>query len=122
MTKWIALALAVILIGLAAWGIFAETPALTIVVDGQEMSGSWKGAIGIGGMMLAFVASLCAATLLLFVFAGVWIIVLGLIIVGAMIFAAGISPLLLSLLVPLAIVWAFVALVKHKSGTESPRS
>ena len=115
MSRKIAIALAVALMLLAAWGVMSESPAVKVIVDGQEIGAPWRGALGVGGVIVAFVASLCAATLLLFVFAGMWIILVGLVILAGIVFIGGISPLFLPLLIPIAVVWAFIALLRHKN-------
>jgi len=114
MAKRTVMALVILMLALAAWGVFFENNAISIVVNGKEITGPLKGAIGAGGMLIALIALLCAATLLVLVFTGVGIIVLGiLILVGVIAFAMA-SPLLLTLLIPVAIVWLVVALTGNK--------
>ncbi len=114
MAKRTVMALVILMLALAAWGVFFENNAISIVVNGKEITGPLKGAIGAGGMLIALIALLCAATLLVLVFTGVGIIVLGiLILVGVIAFAMA-SPLLLTLLIPVAIVWLVVAMTGNK--------
>lgn len=115
MTRKIAIGLVLCMFIIAAWGVFFENNIITVIIDGQEVSGPLRGAIGVGGMLVAFIASLCAAMLLLFVFAGIWVFMLGVLIVACVTFAAGVSPLFLTVLVPVAVVWAFLAIVLHKT-------
>jgi hypothetical protein len=115
MAKKIAIALAVLMFAMAVWGLFFESNSVNIVINGQPVTGPLKGMIGAGGMVIALIALFCAATLLVFAFAGIGIIVLGCLILGAVILAAFAFPFLLPLLIPLAIVWGFIALARHKS-------
>jgi hypothetical protein len=107
-------ALVVPMLALAAWGVFFENNAFSIVINGKEVTGPLKGAIGAGGMLVALIALLCAATLLVLVFAGVGIVVLGLLILVGAIGLAAASPMLLTLLIPVAIVWLVVAMAGRR--------
>ncbi len=74
---------------IVGWALFAESNAVTIVINGQEVNGPLKGAIGIG------------------------VIVLGLVVLAGLVLAMLAFPFLLPVLIPLAIVWAFVAIVRR---------
>jgi hypothetical protein len=115
MTKKTAIFLAVIMLALVAWGLFFEGGAIRIVINGQELTGPLKGAIGAAGLIVASTALFCAAIFLVFVFAGVGIFVLGGVIVVGLILAGLTFPFLLLLLFPLAIVWVFIAMTGHGS-------
>ena len=115
MARKLTILLAVVLLAFVVWGLFYENHAITIVVNGQQVTGPLKGAIGVGGMVVALIALFGVATLLLFVFAGLGIIVLGGFILGGVVLAGFVFPFLLPVLVPLAVVWGFIALVRHKS-------
>lgn len=111
MTKRLAIVLAVIMLGLVFWGLVFGT-GIHIVIDGQELTGPFKGVVGAGGLVVAMIGLFCAAIFLTFVFAGVGMIILGVVILVVLV-VAGISlPFLLVLLIPLAIVWGFIALIK----------
>ncbi|MCG3146146.1 MAG: hypothetical protein HONDAALG_04007 [Gammaproteobacteria bacterium] len=114
MLKKALILLVVLMLALAAWGMFFENNAISIVINGKEVAGPLKGVIGAGGMVVALIALVCAATLLVLVFTGVGIIVLGLLILAGAIALASASPLLLTLLIPVAIVWLVVALTGRK--------
>lgn len=111
MIKKTAILLALIMLGIVAWGLFVEGGATRIVINGQELSGPLKGAVGAAGMIVASIALFCAAIFLVFVFAGVGILILGIVILAGLVLAALTFPFLLFVLLPLAIVWAFVALM-----------
>ena len=118
MARKLAIALAVLMLVIVAWALFAENNAVTIVINGQEVTGPLKGAIGIGGLVVALIALVCAAILLAFVFAGIGVIVLGLVVLAGLILAGLVFPFLLLVLIPLAIVWAFVAIVRRSNAAQ----
>jgi len=116
MARKLAIALAVLMLVIVGWALFAESNAVTIVINGQEVSGPLKGAIGIGGLVVALIALGCAAILLAFVFAGIGVIVLGLVVLAGLVLAMLAFPFPLPVLIPPAIVWAFVALVRRSKA------
>jgi hypothetical protein len=118
MAKRSAIVLAVLMLAMVAWGLLLESNAVTIVINGQQVTGPLKGAIGAGGLVVALIALFCAATLLVFVFAGMGLIVLGCLVLVGMILAWFAFPFLLPLLIPLAILWGFVAITR-KPNTPS---
>jgi len=113
--KKLAIALAVLMLAIVAWGLFLESNAVTIVINGQQVTGPLKGVIGAGGLVVALIALFCAAILLVFVFAGIGVIVLGFFLLVGMILAVLAFPFLLPLLIPLAILWGFVAITRRTS-------
>ena len=113
--KKLAIALAVLMLALVAWELFLESNAVTIVINGQQVTGPLKGVIGAGGLVVALIALFCAAILLVFVFAGIGVIVLGCFVFVGMILAVLAFPFLLPLLIPLAILWGFVAITRRTS-------
>jgi hypothetical protein len=114
MAKKLAMALAVLMLVIMAWGLFLERDAVTIVINGQQVAGPLKDAVGAGGLLVALIALFCAATLLVFVFAGIGVLVLGCIVLVGLILAGLAFPFLLPVLIPLAILWAFVAFMRHR--------
>jgi hypothetical protein len=112
MTRKAAIVLALIMLALVAWGMFFEAGATRIVIDGQELTGPLKGTIGAAGFIVGLIALFCAAIFLLFVFAGIGIYILGCVLVAGLVVAGFAFPLLLVMLLPLAIVWAFIALIR----------
>ena len=109
MAKKGAIALAVIMLGIVAWGLFVEGGSTRIVINGQELTGPLKGAVGAAGFIVATIALFCAAIFLVFVLAGVGLFLLGAALLIGLILAGVTFPLLLLLLVPLALVWLFIA-------------
>ena len=50
MTKKLAITLAVLMLAIVAWGLFLESNAVTIIINGQQVTGPLKGAIGTAGL------------------------------------------------------------------------
>jgi hypothetical protein len=115
--KNLAIALVVLLLAIVAWGLFLESSGVTIVINGQQVTGPLEGAIGAAGLVVAVIALFCAAILLVFVFAGMGIIVLGGVVFVGMILAWLAFPFLLPLLIPLAILWGFVAMAPKTTSS-----
>jgi hypothetical protein len=113
MAKKLAIALVVFMLAIVAWGLFLESNAVTIVINGQQVTGPLKDAIGMGGLVAVLIALFCAAILLVFVFAGIGIIVLGCFVFVGVIVASLAFPFLLPLLIPLAILWVFIAISRR---------
>jgi hypothetical protein len=115
MAKKVAIVLALIMLGIVAWGLFVEGGATKIIINGEELTGPLKGAVGAAGLIVAAVALFCAAIFLVFVFAGIGVFLLGGVVVLGLILAAFTFPFLLFALIPLAIVWLFVAIAGRGS-------
>lgn len=69
------------------------------------MTGPFKGAAGAGGMVVAAIATFCAAALMPSVFMGLGVIGQGGFIVGGVVLAGFAFPFVLPPLVPMAVVW-----------------
>ncbi len=110
-----AIVLALVMLAVVAWGVFVEGGATRIVINGHELTGPFKGAVGAAGMIVAAVALFCAAIFLVFVVAGVGIFVLGCFIALGLLLSGLMFPYLLLVLIPLAIVWGFIAIARHRS-------
>jgi len=113
MSKNLAITLTVVLLILIAWALLVQSNSFSIVVNGEPVTGPLKGAVGAAGLVAALIASFCAAIILLIVYAGAGIIVLGCLILAGMIFTLIAFPFLWPLLIPLAILWLFVAIAKR---------
>lgn len=116
MAKKAAITLAFVMLVIVAWGLFFEAGSTRIIINGQELIGPLKGTIGAAGLIIGLIALFCAAIFLLFVFAGIGIFILGGVIVAGLILAGFAFPFLLVLLLPLAIVWVFIAITR-RTGT-----
>ena len=75
-------------------------------------------AVGLGGVILTVVILFCVAILLAFVFAGVGLVILGVLaFVGVILISVSLG-LLLPLMIPLFIVWLFCAMLRKGKGAE----
>jgi hypothetical protein len=116
MAKKVAIALVIALIALLAWVMFRASD-ITIVVNGQQLSGPLELAAKGWGLLVAVVVLFCAAILMIFVFAGIGLIVLGALVLAGLAALAVAFPFLLPLLIPLFVVWVFIAGVRRgKAG------
>ena len=111
-SKNLAITLTIVLLALIAWGL-VESNSFAIAVNGEPVTGPLKGAIGAAGLVAALIASFCAAIILLFVYAGASIIVLGGAVFVAMILTLIAFPFMWPLFIPLALLWVFVAIAKR---------
>ena len=119
--KNIAMLLVILLLGVLAW-VLLQSSGITVIVDGRKLVGPAKLVAEGWGVLVAIVSLFCAAILLVFVFAGTGLIILGVLVIAGLV-AAWLAfpfmlPLLIPLLIPLFLVWVFVAAVRGrgKSG------
>ncbi len=112
MIRKTAVLLAILMLAIVAWGVFIDESATRIIINGHEFTGPFQGA----GVIIGLTALFCASILLLFVFAGIGIFLLGAMLFASLILAWLAFPFLLFLLLPLAIVWLFIAITR-KNGT-----
>jgi len=112
--KTIAIVLVILVLALVA-GVLLQSNDVSIVVNGQTLAGPAKLAAEGWGVLVAVVALFCVAILLAFVFAGVGLIVLGVLVLVGLLAAWLVFPFLLPLLIPLFLVWIFVAAVRRRS-------
>jgi hypothetical protein len=104
--------LIVFLFALLLWNVFADgSPVVNI--DGDEIDGPFGALLAMlfagGGTLIAVLVMLVVGAVLAVVFAGVGIILIGGLGIGAMVLALAVSPLLLPLLLPLAVIWFLVS-------------
>lgn len=121
MKKW-AIALALLLLVLVAWGLLAEGNSIRIVINGQEISGPFRGAVGLAGMMVATIALFCAVILLAFVFAGIGLFLLGCVLLVGLVVTGFAFPFALLILIPLAVVWLFIAAIRRRDKNETTQT
>lgn len=114
MKKNFAVMIAALMVALVLWGLFFESSSTIIVINGQEIEGPLKGALGAGGLVVALIALISLAILLALAFAGTGIIIAGCIVVAIGIFSAFVFPFLFPVLIPLALIWAFIALIRKR--------
>jgi hypothetical protein len=117
MVRNVALVLVIVLLALLAWA-GLHSSGVTIVVNGRELAGPAKLAAEGWGLLVWIVGLFCAAILLTFVFAGIGLILLGVFVLAGLVLAWLSFPFLLPLLIPLVIVWLFVAAVRGRKQRE----
>ena len=95
---------------------------MTVNFDGDEIDGplGWMLAtlFAGGGTLLAIFITLMVGVLLAVVFAGVGVILLGSLAIGAVVVALAISPLLLPLVIPVVLVWYLMSRSSRKVNLE----
>jgi hypothetical protein len=97
---------------LLAWNVFVHPAAMSFDFDGEPIDGPLGPVLALlfagGGLIVAALVLLFVGGLLAVVFAGVGVLLalgLGL---AVLVLAAVVSPLLLPLLIPAAIIWFFM--------------
>lgn len=110
--KKLAVALLIVLLMVALFGLMILPDTLSVTLNGEQLTGAFKGVIATEGFVVAIVAFFCMAILLVFLLSGFWLIVLGLLFVIGFILTVMTIPFLFPLLIPLAIVWGFVVVTK----------
>ncbi|MGB7948503.1 MAG: hypothetical protein WCH75_12540 [Candidatus Binatia bacterium] len=113
MARKLAIVLTVLMLMIAGWALLMERSTVSIVIDGRQVAGPLVGTLEAKGLILALVALFCAATFMLFVFAGIWLIVLASFVIIGLIAAGAAFPFLLPLLIPLAVLWGFIAFTRR---------
>jgi hypothetical protein len=116
--KNLAIVLAILVLALLAVVLLQSTD-IAIIVNGQKLVGPAKLAAEGWGVLVAMVALFCVAILLVFVFAGVGLILLGLLVLAGLLAAWLVFPFLMPLLIPLFLVWIFVAVVRRSSKSDA---
>lgn len=106
---WVILLLAMLLVS----AVFMYWSGTVVDLDGDRIDGPVGALLGVlfagGGLLFAGFVMVVVGLVLAVVFAGVGVLLLGGLALGAFALAAAISPLLLPLLVPIAIIWFFVS-------------
>jgi len=116
--KNIAIVLVIFLLGLLAW-VLLQSSDIAIIVNGHKLVGPAKFAAEGWGVLVAIVALFCTAILLVFVLAGTGLMVLGVLVIAGVVAVCFAFPFMLPLLIPLFLVWIFVAAVR---GSGKPRT
>ncbi len=112
--RTLAVFLALVLLAGLAW-VFFQSSEVSIVVNGRQLGGTEKFAAEGWGLLVAIVALFCVAILLAFALAGLGLLFLGLAVLGGMAAAWLMFPFLWPVLIPLLVVWLFVAIVRNLS-------
>jgi len=112
MIKKLAIVLAVLMIGFLGWVLLGASDSVSIVIKGNPIDSPFGSVTGTWGVISAVVILFCASILLVFVFFGLALIVLGGFVLAGSILAAMTFPFLLPILIPLFVVWLFCCLIK----------
>ena len=91
------------------WNLFSWSGDMAVNLDGDQIDGPLGFMLATlftgGGMLLAVFISVITVAVLAVVFAGVGVILIGSLAIGALVLALAMSPLLLPLVIVLAIAW-----------------
>jgi hypothetical protein len=91
------------------WNLFDWSGDMTVNLDGDQIDGPLGFLLATlftgGGMLLAVFISVITVAVLAVVFAGVGVILIGSLAIGALVLALAMSPLLLPLVLVVALVW-----------------
>ena len=94
------------------WNLAAWSGDMTVNLDGERFDGPlgflFATLFAGGGTLLGLFISVVVAIVLAVVFAGVGVILIGSLAIGAIVLALAMSPLMLPLLIPAALVWYFM--------------
>jgi hypothetical protein len=121
MTKKLAIILAVLMVGFLGWVLLGASDSVSIVINGNQIESPFGAVTGTWGVISAVVILFCVAILLVFVFFGLALMVLGGLVVAGSILAAMTFPFLFPILIPLFVVWLFCFLVKPKRPPKKKR-
>ncbi|MDM5179647.1 hypothetical protein PO883_20870 [Massilia sp. DJPM01] len=109
---------------MVAWEAMVGPSGMSINIDGDQLHGPGAALVGVlfagGGLLIAGLVMLCVGVLLALVFAGLGVLAVGGLALGAIVLALMISPLLLPLAIPLAIIWYLASRTrKQRAGHEA---
>ena len=121
--KKIAAIIILFLFAMLVWNVFTFGDSV-VNIDGEDIGGPLGALLATffagGGLLLAGVIMLFVGGVLAVVFAGVGILCIGGLALGASVLALIVSPLLLPLLVPVAIVWWLVSRSRKHRVMQQP--
>ena len=108
-----ALILSLLMIGVLLW-VLLGTDKISILVNGEAIPSPFDAVMGLWGIVVATIVVFCVAILMVFVFAGIGLLILGIIVfVGVVLFSV-LFPFLLPVLIPLFLIWLFVVMLRKK--------
>ena len=121
MTKKLAIVLAALMVGFLGWVLLGASDSVSIMINGSQIDSPFDAVTGAWGVISAVVILFCVAILLVFVFTGLALIVLGSLVLAGSILAAMIFPFLLPIMIPLFVVWLFCCLVRSPRPAKKKR-
>lgn len=113
MVKSVAVLLVILLVALLVW-VALQSSNISITVNGHKLTGPAELAVEGWGLLVTIVTLFCAAILLVFVFTGIGLMVLGALVLAGFVAAWIAFPFLLPLLIPLFVVWIFLAVAQPR--------
>jgi len=97
------------LLAMVAWEAMFESSGVSFMLDDGDFDGPFGSLIGMlfagGGMLIGAIAMIFAAIVVAVVFAGLGLIAVAGLALGAVIVAAIVAPFMLPVLIPAAIIW-----------------
>jgi len=121
MARKLAIVLAVLIIGFLGWVLLGTSDSVAIVINGNQIESPFGAVTDTWGVISAVVILFCSAILLVFVFFGLALMVLGGLVLAGSILAAMTFPFLLPILIPLFVVWLFCCLIKPPKPARKKR-
>ncbi len=110
--KKIAPVIILLLCLMLVWNVFADPFPMDFDIDGDVVDGPLGALIGLlfagGGLIIGGLVVLLVGAVLAVVFAGVGLLLTFALALAFVVVAAALSPLLLPVLIPLAIIWFFM--------------
>lgn len=112
------------LFALLLWNVFAWGGGTVLSIDGDDIGGPLGALLATlfagGGILLGGAIVLMVFGVLAVLFAGVGVLCIGGLALGALVVALAVSPLLLPLLVPVAIVWYLASRSRKQRIMQQP--
>jgi len=121
MARKLAIVLAVLMIGFLGWVLLGASDSVSIAINGNPIDSPFGAVTGTWGVISSVVILFCAGILLVFVFFGLALILLGGLVLAGSILAAMTFPFLLPILIPLFVVWLFCCLIKPPRPSKKKR-
>jgi len=111
--KRIAPVVILFLFAMIAWNMFSHSHGIDVDLDGDDFDGPVGAVIGVlfagGGLLIGGLVALFVGAILAVVFAGVGVVLVAVMALVAVVVAAALTPLMLPVLIPLAIIWWLVS-------------
>lgn len=97
------------LFAVLAWKMVSHSHGIDVDLDGDDFDGPLGALLGLlfagGGLLIGALVALFVGAVLALVFAGVGVVLVAVLALVAMVVAAALTPVLLPLLIPVAILW-----------------
>lgn len=121
MKKFAAVAI-VVLLAMAVWSLSFDAGDVHVMFGDEELEGPLAAFVGVIaggiGMVIAAVVMVFVGVVLALVFAGLGVLAIVGLAIGAVVLALAVSPLMLPLLIPAAIIWYVIKRRKARNVRE----